>query len=91
MADVLISCINKLPRDNPHEGITFLGGPGGGGWKWSRAEVIASINAGSNSFYTLFNGKRADVGVIVGPNGPYLRTHADGLWNDNLLALQECP
>ncbi|MSP44398.1 MAG: DUF3892 domain-containing protein [Xanthobacteraceae bacterium] len=25
-----------------------------------------------------------------GPSGEYLRTHADGYWNDNLLALREC-
>jgi catechol-2,3-dioxygenase len=28
------------------------------------------------------------VGVVTqGPGAPYLRTHADGVWNDNLLAL----
>ena len=31
-----------------------------------------------------------DVGVVDGPNGKYLRTYADGKWNDNLLALPEC-
>ena len=49
-----------------------------------------SINSGSNTFYTLVNGKRAEVGVVNGPNGQYVRTHADGYWNDNLLALPEC-
>jgi hypothetical protein len=72
---------------NPHEGITHLGGSG---WRWTRQEVIDSINAGTNTFYTLEGGKRAEVGVVKGPNGPYLRTHADGQWNDNLLALLEC-
>jgi hypothetical protein len=90
MADVQVTCINKQPRDNPHEGITHLGGPGGGGWKWTRQQVIASINAGENAFYTSVGGKRADIGVVNGPNGAYLRTHADGYWNDNLLALAEC-
>ena len=37
-------------------------------------------------------GKRADVGVIrVASHAPYLRTHADGDWNDNLLSLNQCP
>jgi len=36
------------------------------------------------------NGKRADIGIVEGQNGPYLRTYADGQWNDNLLALPEC-
>jgi len=91
MADVLVTCINKLPRDNTHEGITHLGGPGGGAWKWTRAQVIQSIKTGSNTFYTDVNGKRANIGVVAGPHGEYLRTHADGVWNDNLLALPECP
>ena len=88
MADVRVTSVNKQPRNNPHEGITHLGGQG---WKWTRAEVIQSIRERSNTFYTYENGKRADVGVIDGPNGPYVRTHADGQWNDNLLALPECP
>ena len=87
MADVRITCVNKQPRFNPHEGITHCGGAG---WRWRRQEVVDSINRGTNSFYTLEAGKRANVGVVNGPSGPYLRTHADGQWNDNLLALLEC-
>ncbi|TMB87181.1 MAG: DUF3892 domain-containing protein [Chloroflexi bacterium] len=89
MADVRVTCINKQPRYNPHEGITHLGG--GTTWKWTREQVIASIEAKTNTFYTLEGGKRADVGVVTGPNGKYVRTHADGQWNDNLLSLPECP
>lgn len=91
MADVLVTCINKQPRQNPYEGITHLGGPGGGGWHWTRQQVIASINLEQDTFHTLVNGMRANIGVVVGPTGPYLRTYADGSWNDNLLALSECP
>ena len=87
MPDVQVQCINKQPRNNPHEGITHLGGAG---WKWTRDQVIQSIEARTNTFFTLVNGKRADVGVVNGPNGKYVRTHADGQWNDNLLALREC-
>lgn len=87
MADVLVTCINKTPRQNPHEGITHLGG---NGWKWTRQQVIDSINAKTNTFYTQVSGRRANVGVVDGPNGQYLRTYADGVWNDNLLALPEC-
>ena len=91
MADVQVSCINKVPRQNPYEGITHLGGPGGGGWKWTRQQVIDSINASTNTFFTLEQGNRGNIGVVNGPNGPYLRTYADGQWNDNLLSLPECP
>jgi hypothetical protein len=87
MADVQVTCINKQNRNSSHEGITHLGGIG---WKWTRQQVIESIEAKTNTFYTLVNGKRANVGVVNGPNGKYLRTHADGQWNDNLLALPEC-
>jgi hypothetical protein len=29
---------------------------------------------------------------VVRPSGlrPYIRTHADGVWNDNLLAQSQC-
>lgn len=77
----------KQPRQNPHEGITHLGGDG---WKWTRDQVVQSITARSNTFFTLVAGTRADVGVVDGPNGKYVRTHADAKWNDNLLALPEC-
>lgn len=90
MADVLVTCINKQPRDNPHEGITHLGGPGGSGWKWTRQEVVASIEAGANTFHTEVDGRRANIGVVNGPNSKYVQTHADGQWNNNLLALPEC-
>jgi len=91
MADVQVQCINKRPRQNPHEGITHLGGKADGGWKWTRQQVIDSIRNKSNTFHTLVDGNRGNIGVVDGPNGPYLRTYADGKWNDNLLSLPECP
>jgi hypothetical protein len=59
-------------------------------WKWTRQQVIDSIKSDSNTFFTLVNGTCAEVGVVNGPKGDYVRTHADGCWNDNLLALAEC-
>lgn len=87
MADVRVRCVNKQPRLDPHHGITHLGGEG---WKWTRQRVITSIEAGTNTFFTLVGGRRADVAVVDGAGGKYVRTHADGKWNDNLLALPEC-
>lgn len=87
MADVQVTCINKQPRDNTHAGITHLGGSG---WRWTRQQVINSIEARTNTFYTKVGGNRGDIGVVNGPNGKYLRTYADGKWNDNLLSLPEC-
>ena len=91
MADVHVQCINKQPRHDPYEGITHLGGKAGGGWKWTRQEVVDSIRSKTNTFFTLVNGNRGDIGVVEGANGPHLRTYADGKWNDNLLSLPECP
>ena len=87
MADVRITCITKNPRNNTHEGITHLGNSAG---KWSRAEVIGWIESGQNTFYTLANNLRANIAVVNGAHGKYLRTHADGQYTDNLLALPEC-
>ena len=87
MSDVQVTCIKKASHRNPLEGITHLGGPT---WCWTRQEVIDSIEAGTNTFYTFVNGYRATVGVVNGDAGKYLRTHADGKWNDNLLALSQC-
>jgi hypothetical protein len=86
--DAQVTCITKRPNHlDPHHGITHLGGAG---WRWTRAEVTDSIERKTNTFYTLVGGNRADVGVFNGPHGKYLRTHSDGKWNNNLLALPEC-
>jgi len=92
MADVKVTCIDKPHPLSPHEHITHLGNPRVG-WKWTREEVIRSIDAGTNTFFVIdpYTGKRSDVGVVR-PAGrpPYVRTHADGDWNDNLLSLSQC-
>jgi hypothetical protein len=93
MADVLVACITKPHPHSPHEHITELGNPKAN-WKWSREQVIASIEAKTNTFYTLDRrtGKRADIGVVRPAGRPaYVRTHADGVWTDNLLAMDQCP
>ncbi len=87
MADVQVLCINKRDRNSSHEGITHLGG---NGWKWTRDEVVRSIEAKTNTFFTRVGGNRSNVGVVNGPAGKYVRTYADEQWNDNLLALPEC-
>lgn len=90
--DVQVTCITKPHPGSPHEHITHLGNPPA--WMWTREQVIASIEAKTNTFFVRdpYNGKRADVGVVH-PAGraSYLRTYADGDWNDNLLSLNQCP
>ena len=87
MADLQVTCINKHPRNSTHEGITHLGGSN---WHWTRQAVINSIEAKTNTFFTKVGNNRGDIGVVNGQNGKYLRTYADGKWNDNLLSLPEC-
>lgn len=93
MADVRITCITKPHPLSPHEHITHVGNPATG-WKWTREDVIQSIDAKTNTFYVIDpgNGKRSDVGVVRSSGKPpYIRTYADGDWNDNLLSLDQCP
>ncbi|MGA2402182.1 MAG: DUF3892 domain-containing protein [Syntrophobacteraceae bacterium] len=93
MADVKVTCITKPHPQSAHEHITHLGNPAAG-WKWTREQVIASIDAGTNTFFVIDprTGKRSDVGVVrTAGKAPYLRTHADGDWNNNLLSLEQCP
>lgn len=92
MADVQVTCIVKLHPLSPHEHITHVGNPAAG-WMWTREQVIASIDAQTNTFYVIDpnNGYRSNVGVIRPEGRPaYLRTYADGDWNDNLLSLPQC-
>jgi hypothetical protein len=80
-----VTCVTTMYAT--HEGITELGGPG---WRTTRQQVISAINA-SAVFYALVDGKRAQVGVHEeAGKAPYPQTHADGYWNNNLLALQRC-
>ena len=91
MADVQISCVTKPDRNSTEDLITHVGGPG---WKWSTEAVVANIENGTNTFFVIdAAGHRSKVGVVNPGNDrrKHLRTHADGDWNDNLLALQECP
>ena len=94
MADCEIRCIIKSVSAGSFEHITHVGNPAAG-WRWTVEETIASIDARSNTFYVkdANTGKRADVGVVRPDQRkpyPYLRTYADVVWNDNLLALPSC-
>ncbi|MDP9359646.1 MAG: DUF3892 domain-containing protein [Chloroflexota bacterium] len=86
---IQVTCINKVNRASGHEGITHLGGVG---WKWTRQQMIVELESPHprHAFYTRVNGRTAWIGVNSGPHGKYLQTHADGYWNNNLLALPEC-
>jgi Protein of unknown function (DUF3892) len=87
MADVQITCINKIPGDDSHNGITHLGTATR---KWTRQQVIIWINAKEHTFYTMKDGKRADIYVYDDKQRPpHLQTYADDKWTNDLLTLPE--
>ena len=94
MADYRIDCINKPDRNSAHERITHAGGPNpdnNGRWKDTVPNIVRFIEQNTHRFYTNEGGKVAWVGVRTSANGnKFIQTHADGVWKDNLLALNEC-
>lgn len=95
MADCQITCIRKHNHMSSHEHIAHVGNRTTANWMWPREDVIRSIEQKTNTFYVVDqrNGKRSSVGVVYPKDGraPFLQTHADGDWNNNLLSLPECP
>jgi len=94
MQEFEVTCITKSPSHGGHEHITEIGGTGGGGWRLSKETAIYQIDNKIAAFYTIdrTTGRRVYVGVVrEAGKAPFLRTHADGKWNDNLLAQTTCP
>jgi hypothetical protein len=88
MADVQITCIDKIPGDDSYNGITRLGTSNR---KWTRQQVIIWINAKEHTFHTMKDGKRSDIQVYDDKQGPpLLQTYTGDKWTADLLALPEC-
>lgn len=88
-----IRCINKLPRNDPYQRITHVGGYGTSQWKLDVPDVIGRIKSGKEAFYVERpQGDEVDVIVAVSRFGnEYIKTTADGDEPNNLLNLPECP
>lgn len=56
MADCQVTCVNKQPRANPHEGITHLGGEG---WTppWRLREAALRASSGFRGIAGLVRGR----------------------------------
>jgi hypothetical protein len=92
MNEYQVTCITKPDRFSTREHITHIGNSADK-WKITRESAIARIDSKQEAFYTVdrTTGRKMYVGVVHEPGkAPYLRTHADGKWNDNLLAQAEC-
>ena len=73
--------------------IRGIGGvnPDGAHWRISETEAIAAIETGRWSFYVNAAGRELPIVVAVSKYGSkYIRTPADTLHPDSLLALPEC-
>lgn len=89
MATHQIIAVRKPNRTSSSEHITHVQYDG---YVWPREHVIALIEAKTDSFFVRTGFNRSEVGVVYPekPRSPFLRTHADGKWNDNLLSLPSC-
>lgn len=88
-----ITCTTKADRFNTHEYITHIGNAAGN-WKLSSEDAIRRIDAESDAFLTVDRqtGSKIYIGVVREQGKvPFLRTYADGKWNDNLLAQAGSP
>jgi len=87
MPEHRVTFITLSSGGSRHEHITHIGGAG---WKITKEDAISRIEGKTDSFYVYDDRaqKRANVGVVrEAGRAPFLRTHADGYWNDNLLSL----
>lgn len=66
-------------------------GKSGRRWKLTEAEAIRAIERGTTSFYVRKGNDRVEVIVAKRNERKYLKTVADGVRPNNLLALPECP
>lgn len=92
MARFQVVCITKRGGHyNPHERITHLGiQTTQGRLVYSQEQIINWIESRQHSFYVARGGRTADVMVAVRNWRKYLKTTADGVDPNNLLALPDC-
>lgn len=81
-----ITCIVPDASNDPDRRIDAVGGDG---WRKSEDEVIAEIEAGAE-YYVEVDGDSARVEVGKHRGRKHLRTHLDGIAENNLVALPSC-
>jgi Protein of unknown function (DUF3892) len=63
---------------------------GGEGWQEKLSNVILQIGDHTQIYYTLVEGRRAEVEVVREEGETYLRSCEDGSTDNNLLSLPPC-
>jgi hypothetical protein len=81
-----VTCIT-LSGGKTHEHITHIGFSNN--VRWSKQQGVDFLGISGNSIYVADRQGSVEIGVVKG-TPPYLRTHADGRYTDNLLALPQC-
>jgi hypothetical protein len=94
---VQITCIKKQGgyHEDPHhaiESVGWLNEQSGEKGSSTRLDMYDWIkNKGGIAYVRDSYGNSISVGTAISPNGTkFIRTHADGKWTNNLLALPEC-
>lgn len=92
MNELEVNCVTKTKGASGRETVTQIGNHTHR-WTLSQEIAIQRIQAKVEAYYTLDRKtrRRSIVAVVREPGrAPYLGTHVDGVWNDDLLALGEC-
>lgn len=87
--------VQCVTRDTVTGRILQIGGVASNGmpFRYTEAQAIAMIRAGTHQFYTLENGVKAEVEVVGDPFSqfaPFLKTVPDSLKPNNLVSLPDC-
>jgi hypothetical protein len=88
MNSFYIDCIRESPQTEGTNTIP-ISETSENAWILEKSDAIRRIECGGESFHTLERRieKKMFIGVVPSlGKAPYLRTHADGTWNDNLFA-----
>jgi hypothetical protein len=89
----LIRCVVRSDLVNHDRRIRGIGGvtPDGAHWRISQDEAILAIETGRWNFYVKVGGRDLPVIVAISKYGnKYIKSAADALQPNNLLALPEC-
>jgi hypothetical protein len=91
--DHQILCITRTTHTDPHERIQKIGGLNSDGKRWGLTldDAIEGIELDKWRFWTAGGGASVWVEIAKHNGRKYLKTVADGLHPDNLLALPDCP
>jgi Protein of unknown function (DUF3892) len=94
--ELQIVCINKpYGHYNPHEAVTNYGykDPSSGQTMLASHQDMVdwAKNQGNTAYVVDRYGNRVNCSVNRRGTTEFLQTYADGVWTDNLLALNECP